>query len=130
VKSEIPKEVRTLTDGYGADHAFECVGRAATIRTAWSSTRRGGATTIVGIGPATDKVEFSALELFHFARTLRGCVYGNGDPEIDLPALAQHVRSGALDLAALITDRITLEDVPDAFERMKVGAGGRSLVVF
>jgi S-(hydroxymethyl)glutathione dehydrogenase / alcohol dehydrogenase len=130
VKSEIPKLVRALTGGLGADHAFECVGRASTIRTAWSSTRRGGATTVVGIGPATDKVEFSALELFHFARTLRGCVYGNGDPAIDLPVLAEHVRTGDLDLSALVTDRIALEDIPAAFERMKQGAGGRSLVVF
>jgi S-(hydroxymethyl)glutathione dehydrogenase / alcohol dehydrogenase len=129
-KSEVPKQVRALTGGFGADHAFECVGRAATIRTAWSSTRRGGATTIVGIGPASDRVEFSALELFHFARTLRGCVYGNSDPAVDFPALAEHVRTGALDLSALVTDRIGLDDVPEAFERMKRGAGGRSLVVF
>ena len=83
-----------------------------------------------GIGPATDKVEFSALELFHFARTLRGCVYGNGDPAVDLPVLADHVRTGALDLSALVTDRIGLDDVPAAFERMASGRGGRSLVVF
>jgi S-(hydroxymethyl)glutathione dehydrogenase/alcohol dehydrogenase len=124
------KAVRALTGGYGADHAFECVGRAATIRTAWSSTRRGGATTVVGIGGASEKVEFSALELFHFARTLRGCVYGNGDPAVDLPILAEHVRAGRLDLAALITDRISLDGVPDALDRMARGAGARSLVVF
>ena len=102
----------------------------STIRAAWSSTRRGGATTVVGIGPASDKVEFSALELFHFARTLRGCVYGNADPAVDLPVLAAHVRSGALDLSALVTDRIGLDDVPAAFDRMASGQGGRSLVVF
>lgn len=124
------KTVRSLTGGFGADHAFECVGRAATIRTAWSSTRRGGQATVVGIGSATDKVEFSALELFHFARTLRGCVYGNGDPSVDLPVLADHVRAGRLDLGALITDRITLDGVPDALNRMARGEGARSLVVF
>jgi S-(hydroxymethyl)glutathione dehydrogenase/alcohol dehydrogenase len=127
---ELSRAIRGLTGGLGVDHAFECVGRAATIRTAWSSTRRGGTTTVVGIGPATDKVEFSALELFHFARTLRGCVYGNGDPATDLPVLASHVRSGALDLTALVTERIGLDDVPAALDRMRTGAGGRSLVVF
>ena len=124
------RPIRGLTGGFGADHAFECVGRAATIRTAWSSTRRGGSTTVVGIGSAADKVEFSALELFHFARTLRGCVYGNGDPAVDLPVLADHVRAGRLDLDALITDRITLDDVPSALDRMARGEGARSLVVF
>ena len=130
VKDGTAKTIRGLTGGFGADHAFECVGRAATIRTAWSSTRRGGATTVVGIGSAQDKVEFSALELFHFARTLRGCVYGNGDASIDLPILADHVRAGRLDLGALITDRIGLDGVPAALDQMARGAGARSLVVF
>jgi S-(hydroxymethyl)glutathione dehydrogenase/alcohol dehydrogenase len=126
----VAKTIRQLTGGYGVDHAFECVGRAATIRAAWSSTRRGGSTTVVGIGSASDKVEFSALELFHFGRTLRGCVYGNSDPRVDLPVLADHVRAGRLDLSALITDRIGLDGVPEALDRMAAGLGARSLVVF
>ena len=129
-KPQVPAAVRALTGGDGADHAIECVGSAATIRAAWSSTRRGGATTVVGVGRADDKVSFSALELFHFARTLRGCVYGNGDPAVDLPVLAEHVRAGRLDVGALITDRIGLADVPAAFAKMATGAGARSLVVF
>ena len=124
------KAARTLTGGRGADHAFECVGRASTIRAAWSSTRRGGRTTVVGIGGKDDLVSFSALELFHFARTLSGCVYGNSDPARDVPVLAEHVRAGRLDLDALVTDRITLDEVPAAFERMAAGKGGRSLVEF
>ncbi|WP_328806614.1 Zn-dependent alcohol dehydrogenase [Streptacidiphilus fuscans] len=124
------KTVRKLTGGHGADHAFECVGRSTTIRTAWNSTRRGGRTTVVGIGGKDDQVSFSALEVFHFARTLTACVYGNGVPERDVPLLAEHVRAGRLDLDALITDRITLDEIPAAFDRMKEGKGGRSLVVF
>jgi S-(hydroxymethyl)glutathione dehydrogenase / alcohol dehydrogenase len=129
MKPVVPRKVRELT-GDGADHAIECVGRAATIRSAWSSTRRGGSTTVVGVGRADDKVEFSALELFHFARTLRGCVYGNGDPATDLPVLADLVRTGQLDVSALVTDRIGLDDVPAAFERMSAGIGARSLIEF
>jgi S-(hydroxymethyl)glutathione dehydrogenase/alcohol dehydrogenase len=125
-----PRAVRELTGGHGADQAFECVGRGATIRTAWSATRRGGRTTVVGIGGKDDLVSFSALEVFHFARTLSACVYGNCVPQRDLPVLAGHVRSGALNLETLVTDRIGLDGIPEAFERMKAGRGGRSLVVF
>jgi S-(hydroxymethyl)glutathione dehydrogenase/alcohol dehydrogenase len=124
------RSVRALTGGHGADHAIECVGRGATIRTAWSATRRGGRTTVVGIGGKDDLVSFSALEVFYFARTLSACVYGNSDPAADIPVLAGHVRAGRLDLEALITDRITLDEIPDAFERMVAGKGGRSLIVF
>ncbi|MFC5906237.1 Zn-dependent alcohol dehydrogenase [Streptacidiphilus monticola] len=125
-----PKAVRKLTSGQGADHAFECVGRAATIRAAWDSTRRGGRTTVVGVGRKEDTFALNALEVFHFARTLSACVYGNADPARELPLLADHVRAGRLDLDALITDRITLDEIPDAFTRMQSGKGGRSLVVF
>jgi S-(hydroxymethyl)glutathione dehydrogenase/alcohol dehydrogenase len=124
------KEIRKLTGGHGADVAVECVGRATTIRTAWSSTRRGGRTTVVGIGGKDDKVQLSALEIFHFARTLTGCVYGDSDPARDLPVLAGHVREGRLDLGQLVTERIGLDDIPAAFDAMLAGRGGRALVVF
>ncbi|MFD3944033.1 Zn-dependent alcohol dehydrogenase [Streptomyces sp. NPDC058579] len=124
------KEVRKLTGGQGADVAVECVGRATTIRTAWDSTRRGGRTTVVGIGGKDQQVTFHALELFHWGRTLSGCVYGNSDPAKDLPVLAEHIRAGRLDLGALVTERITLDGIPGAFDNMLAGKGGRALVVF
>ncbi|MEU9997934.1 Zn-dependent alcohol dehydrogenase [Streptomyces sp. NPDC048370] len=124
------KEVRKLTGGQGADVAVECVGRATTIRTAWDSTRRGGRTTVVGIGGKDQQVTFNALELFHWGRTLAGCVYGNSNPAEDLPVLAEHIRAGRLDLSALITERITLDGIPGAFDNMLAGKGGRALVVF
>jgi S-(hydroxymethyl)glutathione dehydrogenase/alcohol dehydrogenase len=124
------KQIRRLTGGIGVDAAIECVGRADTIRTAWSSTRRGGRTTVVGIGGQDQQVTFSALELFYFGRTLAGCVYGNCDPAQDLPILAEHVRQGRLDLSGMVTDRIGLDGIPAAFEAMTAGRGGRALVVF
>jgi hypothetical protein len=42
--------------------------------------------------------------------------------DVQLPALAP--------LAGTITDRITLIDVPAAFDRMRRGDGGRAPVVF
>jgi S-(hydroxymethyl)glutathione dehydrogenase/alcohol dehydrogenase len=124
------REIRGLTGRQGVDVAVECVGRATTIRTAWDSTRRGGRTTVVGIGGKDQQVTFNALEIFHWGRTLTGCVYGNSDPARDLPVLAGHVRAGRLDLGALVTERIALDGIPAAFENMLAGKGGRALVVF
>ncbi|MEU6509584.1 MULTISPECIES: Zn-dependent alcohol dehydrogenase [unclassified Streptomyces] len=125
-----PREIRALTGKQGVDVAVECVGRAVSIRAAWDSTRRGGRTTVVGIGGKDQEVTFNALEIFHWGRTLSGCVYGNTDPARDLPVLAEHVREGRLDLSALVTERIALEGIPAAFENMLAGKGGRALVVF
>ncbi|MFF7980893.1 Zn-dependent alcohol dehydrogenase [Streptomyces sp. NPDC007901] len=125
-----PRAIRALTARQGVDVSVECVGRAVSIRAAWESTRRGGRTTVVGIGGKTEQVTFNALELFHWGRTLSGCVYGNSDPARDLPVLAEHVRAGRLDLGALVTERIALDGIPAAFENMLAGKGGRALVVF
>ncbi|MFJ3233237.1 zinc-binding dehydrogenase [Streptomyces sp. NPDC086787] len=124
------REIRALTSKQGVDVSVECVGRAVSIRAAWDATRRGGRTTVVGIGGKDQQVTFNALEIFHWGRTLSGCVYGNSDPARDLPVLAEHVRAGRLDLGALVTERIALEGIPAAFENMLAGKGGRALVVF
>ena len=122
--------IRALTGGHGVDVAVECAGRAQSIRAAWESTRRGGRTTVVGIGGKEQQITFHALEIFHFARTLTGCVYGNSDPARDLPVLAEHIRAGRFDLSMLVTERIALDGIPAAFENMIAGKGGRALVVF
>ncbi|MFF9409321.1 Zn-dependent alcohol dehydrogenase [Streptomyces anandii] len=125
-----PREIRALTGRQGVDVSVECAGRAVSIRAAWESTRRGGRTTVVGIGGKDEQVTFNALEIFHWGRTLSGCVYGNCDPAEDLPVLAGHVRAGRLDLGALVTEHIALDGIPAAFENMTAGKGGRALVVF
>jgi S-(hydroxymethyl)glutathione dehydrogenase/alcohol dehydrogenase len=127
---DVEAAVRELTDGRGADHAFEAIGRAATIRTAYRLTRRGGNTVVVGAGRHDDAVSFSALELFFQARSLIGCVYGSADVARDFPRILGLYASGDLDLDALITDRIGLDGVNDALDAMAEGRGARTVVVF
>jgi len=126
---DIAKPVRALTGGRGADHAFDCVGLAETIRSAWSATRRGGTTTVVGIGGKEQQVTFSALELFHFARTIKGCVYGGADPSVLMPRILGHAARGDIDLGALITATIGLGDIDTALADMERGVGVRAVVV-
>lgn len=123
------KPVRALTGGRGADHAFDCVGAAETIRACWGATRRGGSTTVVGIGGKEQQVSFSALELFHFARTLRGCVYGGADPHVLMPRLLAHAAAGDLDLGALVTATVGLDGIDGAFADMERGIGVRTVLV-
>lgn len=126
---DLPRQVRALTDGRGADHAFDCVGLAQTIRSAWASTRRGGVATVVGIGGREQEVTFSALELFHFARTLQASVYGSTDPVSDIPGVLQDAAEGRLDLGALVGDTVGLDGIGAAFQAMERGATARTLVV-
>ncbi|GAB3468003.1 alcohol dehydrogenase catalytic domain-containing protein [Actinophytocola sediminis] len=122
------KSVRRLTGGRGADHAFDCVGQPATIRASWSATRRGGTVTVIGVGSRKSPVEFNALELYWFGRTLQGCVYGSSDPDVDVPRLLNELAEGRLDIASLATHTTDLGGVNEAFDRF--GSGGRTIVRF
>ncbi len=126
---ELAKQVRGLTERRGADHAFDCVGMAETIRACWSSTRRGGTTTVIGIGGKEQVVSFTALEIFHFARTLQSSVYGSTDPFTDIPEVLEHAAAGRLDLGALVGRSVGLDGIAGAFEDMERGIGVRTLVV-
>jgi S-(hydroxymethyl)glutathione dehydrogenase/alcohol dehydrogenase len=127
---QVVRHIRERTGGRGADHAFECVGSAATIRQAWSSTRRGGRTTVVGIGAKSETVEFHPQEFFYSARILCGCVFGSTDIGRDLPRLLDHVQAGRIRPDDLVTNRIGLEDVPKALAQMSAGKGARSLIIY
>ena len=127
---QLSKEVRARTEGRGVDHAFECVGRSATIRAAWRLTRRGGAVTVVGMGARDDMVSLAALDIFHSARTLRSSVYGSADPDREVPELARALGDGTLDLRPLVSGRIPLDEAPAAFDRLARGEGARWVVTF
>lgn len=119
-----------VTGAVGFDYAFEVVGRAATIRAAWEATRSGGTTVVVGAGSMADTVEFSAFELFYMARSLQGCLYGSANPARDFPLMLEFWRQGRLDLEALVSRRIGLDDVNDAFAAMEAGETVRSVITF
>lgn len=122
--------VRELTTGRGADHVFEVVGRSDTIEAAFEMTRRAGTCTIVGAGSFTDMVQFGAMQLMVGAKTLRGCVYGSTDPARDFPEVVRLQQLGRLDLDALVTRRIALEELTDAFRAMQAGEVARSIIVY
>jgi S-(hydroxymethyl)glutathione dehydrogenase/alcohol dehydrogenase len=122
--------VRAHTAGRGADYAFEVVGRAEAIRVAFGATRRGGTTVLVGAGSPAETVSFSAFELFVDAKTVIGCVYGSADADRDFPLLVDLVRRGAIDASGMVTRRIGLDDVNEAFRAMEAGEVARSVIVY
>ena len=118
------------TDGAGFDYVFEVVGRSATIRLAWDATRRGGTTVVVGAGSRTDLVSFSAGELFSSEKRLLGCLYGSADVRTDFGRLLRLWQAGRLDLTGLVSRRIRLDEVNEAFAAMEAGEVVRSVIEF
>jgi S-(hydroxymethyl)glutathione dehydrogenase / alcohol dehydrogenase len=118
------------TDGAGFDYVFEVVGRSSTIRQAWDATRRGGTTVVVGAGSRTDMVSFSAGELFNSEKRLLGSLYGSADVRTDFARLLRLWQAGRLDLTGLVSRRIALDGVNDAFAAMEAGEVVRSVIEF
>jgi Zn-dependent alcohol dehydrogenase len=110
---------------------LEVVGRAPTIDQALAMTRRGGQTVLVGI-PAMDvMVTLPAMVgLVLTEKTVKGCWLGSSDLRRDIPRLVDLYRRGDLRLDELVSRRIDLADVNDAFDAMERGAVTRSVVVF
>ncbi len=128
--ADVAAAVRDLTGGAGVDHGIEVVGKPATIRAAYDATRRGGRVTLVGAAGIEEAVSFPALSLMADGKTIQGSVYGASDPARDIPVLAELARLGRIDLEALVTRRIGIEDVEAAFADMAAGHGARSVVCF
>ncbi len=128
--ADLPAALLELTGGAGFDYAFEVVGRGDTIRTAYDSTRRGGMTTVVGVGRAEDMVSFSAFELFYNEKNLRGTYYGSANIRRDFPRLLNLWRAGRIDLEGMITKRLTIDDINDAFGAMQAGEVIRQVITF
>jgi S-(hydroxymethyl)glutathione dehydrogenase/alcohol dehydrogenase len=120
--------VREMTDG-GVDYAFEVVGLPPTLEMAWNCTRRGGTTVAVGAGSPDESLSLSMFDLFYHSKALLGCVYGSADPERDFPRFLGMWRDGKLPIDQLVTQRITLDQINDAFAAMEAGEGARSVIV-
>jgi S-(hydroxymethyl)mycothiol dehydrogenase len=56
--------------------------------------------------------------------------YGDCIPTRDFPVLIDLYRKGRLDLEAFVSETISLDGVPQAFERLERGDVLRSVVVF
>jgi S-(hydroxymethyl)glutathione dehydrogenase / alcohol dehydrogenase len=123
----VVERVLGLSDG-GVEHAFEVVGRAATIRQAWDVLAPGGTVTVVGVAPVGVEVSLPAIE-FLSEKTITGSYYGSTDVHAALGQLARHVVDGRLELGDVVSHLIGLDDVEAALERLRRGEGARSVIV-
>ncbi len=121
-EKDVVKKLRALTSG-GADVAFECIGSAVTIKQAMDSVRRGGRTCIVGF---CDKpVELNAGRLMFYEQEIIGSL---GCRPVDYPRIIEMALAGRVRIAPLVTGRFPLEQINDAFDALRAGAGLRNIV--
>ncbi len=119
----VDKAIKQLTGG-GVDVAFEAIGNPRVVRTALDSVRRGGRLCVVGF--CAEEVPLPLSKVMYFEIEIVGSL---GCPTVEYPGLVELVRSGRISLAGMVTQRMPLERINDAFDLLRKGEGLRSIVV-
>ncbi len=121
--------VHELTGG-GADFVFECIGLVPTVQQSIAMTGRGGTTVLVGVVPMTELVPISASDLTLQEKKVTGSYMGSNRFRFDMPKYIEFYLDGRLHLDEMISSRIELEEVNDAFDRMRKGEVARQVIIF
>jgi len=120
---DVPKTVRELTDGRGADVALEVVGATETINAAIESVRKGGHVTLIGNISPTIQLPLQSVVTREIS--LQGTCGCNGE----YPQCIELMRTGAINVAPLITAQISLAEGPAWFKRLHDGDPSQMKVV-
>jgi alcohol dehydrogenase len=124
--------VKTITDltGGGVEFAFEAVGSANVLATAYNAVRRGGMAISVGLPHPDQKLSIQAVSLAGQEKGIRGSYMGSAVPRRDVPRLISLAQSGALPVDALVSPSIKLEEINIGFDRLDEGTAIRQLIEF
>lgn len=123
------EQLQELTGGRGVDFAFEVVGSTATIVQACQMARRGGTAVVVSSVRADDELRIpNFLEFRSQGKQLLSSVYGSTRSRRDFQRYIDLAEAGRLDLGAMVSATIALDDVNDAFGALDRGEVIRSII--
>ncbi|MFD4481919.1 Zn-dependent alcohol dehydrogenase [Streptomyces sp. NPDC058471] len=125
---ELADAKQRITAGEGFDYVFEVVGKSATARTAYETTRRGGTLVIVGAGAMDDNLQLNMFELFFDEKKILPSMYGGGDVLQSYERAIALWRAGRIDLEGLITHRVPLSEINEALDQMRTGVALRTCI--
>ncbi|WP_028847805.1 S-(hydroxymethyl)mycothiol dehydrogenase [Thermocrispum agreste] len=121
--------IRELTGGFGADVVIDAVGTPETFRQAFYARDLAGTAVLVGVPTPDMKIELPLIDVFSRGGATKSSWYGDCLPSRDFPMLIDLYLQGRLDLDAFVTEKIKLDEVEQAFEKMHSGAVLRSVVM-
>jgi S-(hydroxymethyl)glutathione dehydrogenase/alcohol dehydrogenase len=125
---DVVKQIKEMTDG-GVEYSFECVGLKVTAEQCFSMLRRGGTATIIGMIPVGTKIELHGPE-FLGEKKIQGSAMGSNRFRLDMPRLVDFYLRGDLKLDQLISGRLKLPQINDAFAQLKTGEVARNVIAF
>ncbi len=129
VKGDLVAHLVELTGG-GADYSFECVGNVQLMRQALECCHRGwGTSVIIGVAGAGQEIATRPFQLVT-GRNWRGTAFGGARGRTDVPKIVDWYMDGKIDIDSLITHKLPLARINEAFDLMHSGESIRTVVEF
>ena len=125
---DVVSAVKDLTGG-GPDYAFEAIGSERAIQQAWTAVRAGGTVVVVGMMARGSTLTIDPWQ-FISEKTLKGSFLGSARIREDVPRLVELYAAGELELDGLVSRKLPLDELPEAFDRLRAGEAVRQVVVF
>jgi S-(hydroxymethyl)glutathione dehydrogenase/alcohol dehydrogenase/S-(hydroxymethyl)mycothiol dehydrogenase len=121
--------IREITDG-GVDDAFEAIGFPQTMKQAWDVLGVGGTAYCIGLAKpdATVEVGIDPVGLLVHQRGLKGVWMGSTNIKHDIPMYADLAVEGRLNMHDIVSQRIDLGQIDEAYEQLKRGEVIRSVI--
>ncbi|HMM52820.1 MAG TPA: zinc-dependent alcohol dehydrogenase family protein [Burkholderiaceae bacterium] len=125
---ELIAKVKEATGG-GVDYAFEMAGSVAALELAYRITARGGTTVTAGLPNPLAQWPLQAVSLIAEERTIKGSYLGSCVPSRDIARFIAMYRRGVLPVNELLSERITLDEINPALDRLARGESIRQVIV-
>jgi len=129
LKGDLVPHLVELTGG-GADYSFECVGDVELMRQALECCHRGwGESIIIGVAGAGKEIHTRPFQLVT-GRVWKGTAFGGARGRTDVPKIVDWYMNGKIDIDSLITHKLPLARINEAFDLMRTGKSIRAVVEY
>ena len=129
VEGDLVPHLVALTGG-GADYSFECVGDVKLMRQALECCHRGwGTSVIIGVAGGGQEIATRPFQLVT-GRTWKGTAFGGARGRTDVPTLVDWYMDRRLEIDSLITHKLPLERINEAFDLMHAGTSIRTVIEY
>jgi S-(hydroxymethyl)glutathione dehydrogenase/alcohol dehydrogenase len=120
--------IRGETGGFGADYTFEATGNVQVMQQAVEAAREAwGLATMIGVAGKGETLDV-VPRLLITGRRVTGSSFGGVKGRSQVPGLVDRWLAGEIDVDALVTARIPLDEVNEAFEAMERQEGIRTVI--
>lgn len=126
---DVAASISETTDGRGVDHVFEVTGIEGQVQLAIALLRKGGSAVLIGLPRAGTTTDIPWFQMVGTGKQVLGSVFGSARVRRDIPMLVGLAERGILDLDGMVSRRIALSQVNEAFEAMATGEVVRSVIV-